>query len=57
MVPGKAFLKWPETEQQSDKMLGIMKSRTAPYEWFDGYYSLDEIIDKYMEIWDEEEQK
>jgi hypothetical protein len=35
-------------------MAEIMKSRTPPYAWFDSYYPLEDVIDKYMELWDEE---
>ena len=29
----------------------IMKSQSGPYERFDNYYALEDIIDLYMEIW------
>ena len=28
-----------------------MKSVTSPYQPFEGFYPLDEVIDTYMEIW------
>lgn len=29
----------------------VMKSMQGPYQKFDAYYPLEEIIDLYMEIW------
>ena len=28
-----------------------MKSTTSPYDPFEGYYPLEDVIDAYMEIW------
>ena len=33
------------------KIKHTMKSVTSPYEPFEGYYPLEEVIDTYMEIW------
>jgi len=33
------------------KIKRVMRSVTSPYEPFEAYYPLEEVIDTYMEIW------
>ncbi len=53
-VPGKSIKPWPQDGKLMQEMAEVMKSRTPPYAWFDSYYPLEDVIDKYMELWDEE---
>ena len=43
----------PEDEEDPERrhVRKIMKSQSGPYERFDHYYALEDIIDLYMEIW------
>ena len=43
----------PEDDSDSERraVRKIMKSQSGPYQKFDSYYALEDIIDLYMEIW------
>ena len=53
-VESKAFPKEDESKTQQalrKKTKRTMKSTTAPYEPFQNFYPLEEVIDTYIEIW------
>ena len=43
----------PEDEGDPERryVRKIMKSQSGPYQRFDYYYALEDVIDLYMEIW------
>ena len=41
----------PVNEMNRRKEKRTMKSETSPYEAFDGFYPLEEVIDAYVEVW------
>ena len=43
----------PEEDSDEERRAAkkIMKSQSGPYQRFDAYYALEDIIDLYMEIW------
>ena len=40
-----------ESDLERRAVRKIMKSQSGPYERFDYYYALEDVIDLYMEIW------
>ena len=41
----------PERYATRKKAKRTMKSTTSPYDPFEGFYPLEDVIDAYMEIW------
>lgn len=53
IVPIDHQIKCRENEGLSvrKKIKQIMRSQASPYEAFESYYPLEEVVDTYMEIW------
>lgn len=48
------FLEFPSEPRAVEEIKDTLKSTRRPYERFDGYYRLEDIIDQYMYVWYEE---
>ncbi len=54
---GKKSMKFPQDGMSGEEYMirkkakKTMKSTTSPYEPFEAFYPLEDIIDAYMEIW------
>jgi hypothetical protein len=48
------FLEFPNEPSMVEEIKDTLKSTRRPYERFDGYFKLEDIIDQYMYIWYEE---
>lgn len=48
------YLEFPSNPEQVEEIKNTLKSTRRPYERFDGYYRLEDIIDQYMYVWFEE---
>lgn len=53
MVPMDHSIKSRENDNISlrKKIKQVMRSQISPYEPFESYYPLEEVVDTYMEIW------
>lgn len=53
IVPIDHSIKSKENESISlrKKIKQVMRSQTSPYDAFESYYPLEEVVDTYMEIW------
>ena len=53
MVPIDHSIRSRENEGLSvrKKIKNVMRSQASPYETFESYYPLEEVVDTYMEIW------
>ena len=53
MIPVDHSVRCRDNEQISvrKKIKLVMRSQTSPYETFESYYPLEEVVDTYMEIW------